>query len=51
MGTIGSILKEAREKQNKKIEDIVEATKISRANIVAIESENFYLQTLQRSSY
>ena len=42
METIGSILKEAREKQNKNIDDIVEATKISRANIAAIESENFY---------
>jgi len=41
METIGSILKEAREKQNKNIDDIVEATKISRANIAAIESENF----------
>ena len=41
METIGSILKEAREKQNKSIDDIVEATKISRANIAAIESENF----------
>ena len=36
METIGSILKEAREKQNKNIDDIVEATKISRANIAAI---------------
>jgi cytoskeleton protein RodZ len=41
METIGSILKEAREKQNKNIDDIVEATKISRANIAAIEAENF----------
>jgi cytoskeleton protein RodZ len=41
MVTIGSILKEAREKQNKNIDDIVEATKISRTNIAAIESENF----------
>ena len=41
METIGSILKEAREKQNKNIDDIVETTKISRANIAAIEAENF----------
>ncbi len=41
METIGSILKEAREKQSKNIDDIVEATKISRANIAAIEAENF----------
>lgn len=41
MDTIGTILKEAREKQNKNIDDIVAATKISRSNIAAIESENF----------
>lgn len=41
METIGSILKTARENQNKSIDDIVETTKITRSNIVAIESDSF----------
>jgi len=41
METIGSILKEAREKQGKSIDDIVSSTKITRSSIAAIESDSF----------
>ena len=41
MDTIGAILKEARLKQKKSIDDIVETTKITKASITAIESDSF----------
>jgi len=41
MDTIGAILKEARVKQKKSIDDIVETTKITKASITAIESDSF----------